>query len=493
MTPFLLAIDQGTTSTRAIVFNKQAELVSQHQIEFKQYFPELGWVEHDAEEIWQTVLQCCRHAVAKAGITFKDIVAIGITNQRETSVIWDKQTGKPLYNAIVWQDRRTGDYCRQLKQQGNEKIVQKKTGLLLDPYFSATKLHWLLNHIQGSRERAKKGELAFGTMDSYVLWRLTNGQSHATDITNASRTMLFNIHEQCWDKELLQLFDIPQELLPNVMDNCASFGFTDADFFGTAIPITGMAGDQQAALIGQACFEPGMVKSTYGTGTFMIVNTGEKALQSQHRLLTTVAYRLNNKTIYAMEGSIFSAGTIIKWLRDKLKIIASAQETEALAKQLNNNGGVYFVPAFTGLGAPYWDPEARGSIQGLTRDTQAAHIVRAGLEAVAYQTQDLLTAILADGAQLNEIRVDGGMVANNWLMQFLSDILHLPVERPRVIETTALGAALLAGLGAGIFDFDQIKKLWSCEKRFTPQMPISQREDLLQGWQTAVKKVLTDI
>lgn len=492
MPGYLLTIDQGTTSSRAIIFDEKGHPVGQHRIEFQQYFPESGWVEHDAEEIWQSTLQCCWSAVRSSGLSFNDILAIGITNQRETTVLWDRETGVPIHRAIVWQDRRTAQRCQQLKEDGQESLVQQKTGLLLDPYFSATKIAWLLEHIPKARAKAQEGKLAFGTIDSFLLWRLTQGQSHATDATNASRTLLFNIHEQQWDQELLKLFAIPQSILPKVLDNCADFGDTHPAVFGHAVPITAMAGDQQAALVGQTCFDPGMVKSTYGTGAFMMLNTGQSALVSSNRLLTTVAYRLKGKVTYAMEGSIFSAGSIVQWLRDKLGLVRLAAETETIANSISDNGGVYFVPAFTGLGAPYWQPEVRAAIEGLTRDNTAAHVVRAGLEAVAYQTRDLVNAMMADGAsRLTAMRVDGGMVVNNWLMQFLSDILELPVDRPVVTETTALGVAFLAGLGCGLYrSLDEIKTLWSAERRFVPHMPPEKVRTAYQGWQDAVRHVL---
>ncbi len=492
MSSYLLAIDQGTTSARAIIFDREARTISKRQIEIKQYFPEPGWVEHDPEEIWQSVLACCRQAVAAADLSFQDIVAIGITNQRETTVLWDRTNGTPIHRAIVWQDRRTAEQCQAMSASGQEELIRSKTGLLLDPYFSASKISWLLDHVPGARKRAEKGELMFGTIDSFILWRLTQGARHATDATNASRTLLFNIHTQEWDKDLLHLFNIPSQLLPQVLDSCTDFGTTHPSLFDFDIPIRALVGDQQAALIGQTCFQPGMIKSTYGTGTFLILNTGEKAITSKNRLLTTIAYRLHGKTTYALEGSIFSAGTIVQWLRDKLHLFKAAQETEALAASVASNEGVYFVPAFTGLGAPYWTPNARASIQGLTRDSQLEHIVRAGLEAVAYQTRDLLDAMIADGAaQLTEIRVDGGMTVNNWLMQFLADILNLPVERPKVTETTALGAAFLAGMGSGIFkSFKQISQLWQCDRRFEPQMSAEVRNHFYQNWHNAVKRVL---
>lgn len=491
MSSFILAIDQGTTSSRAMIFNREGKTIHQHQIELTQHFPQEGWVEHDPEEIWRSTLTCCRKAITDASLRPADIAAIGISNQRETTIIWDRKTGKPIYPAIVWQDRRTADYCQQLIQQGlNEKISQK-TGLLLDPYFSATKIKWLLTHVPGARAKAIKGELAFGTIDTYLLWQLTGGKQHATDATNASRTLLFNIHTQTWDEELLTLFDIPPALLPTVMDNCADFGYTADHIFGYAIPITGMAGDQQAATVGQACFSPGMVKSTYGTGCFVLLNTGEIAVQSKNRLLTTIAYRINGKVTYGLEGSIFVAGAAVQWLRDSLHLIKTAAETQALAASVENTEGVYLIPAFTGLGAPYWDPQARGALLGLTRDTQIAHIVRATLEAVCYQTRDLMAATISDSQHdIQTLRVDGGMATNDWLLQFLADILNVTVERPRCTETSALGAAFLAGLGAGIYQsLTEISELWQADRHFTPHMSDERREQLYAGWCKAVARI----
>lgn len=492
MSSFLLAIDQGTTSTRAMIFDAQGKPFAKHQIELKQYFPQPGWVEHDPEEIWESVLICCKKAVETAGISWKDVCAIGITNQRETTLLWDKKTGKPIHKAIVWQDRRTSQFCETLQTAGHENMIQEKTGLLLDPYFCASKIHWLLENVPNARAKATQGELMFGTIDTFLLWRLTGGQQHATDVTNASRTLLFNIHTLVWDAELLKLFDIPSLLLPNVFDNDHHFGQTDSKVFGCEIPITAIAGDQQAALIGQTCFESGMIKSTYGTGTFLMLNTGNTPVASKNRLLTTIGYRLNQHTTYALEGSIFSAGVIVQWLRDKLGLFKDAKETETLAASLKNNGGVYFVPAFTGLGAPYWMPMARASIEGITRDTEIAHIVRAGLEAIAYQTRDLLDAMIADSKTvLTGIRVDGGMSVNHWLMQFLTDIINIPLERSQVNETTALGVAYLAGLNIGLFEsLDHVRKLWACDRRFAPKMDETEREQLYGEWQTAVKRIL---
>jgi glycerol kinase len=438
------------------------------------------------------VLEVCRQALQQAGEEGVEVAGIGITNQRETTLVWDRQTGKPIYNAIVWQDRRTADSCAELKATGNEEHVAECTGLLLDPYFSATKLAWILDHVVGARAKAEKGGLAFGTVDSFLLWRLTGGKAHATDATNASRTMLFNIHTQEWDSSLLEMFHIPEALLPAVKDCIADFGTTDAKLFGRAIPIGGIAGDQQAAAIGQACFEPGMIKSTYGTGCFVLMNTGEKALRSRNRLLTTVAYRVDGQTSYAIEGSIFAAGAAVQWIRDGLKLIDSAGEVEGLAQGLNSNCGVYLVPAFTGLGAPHWDPQARGAIFGLTRNTGIAEIVRATLESVGYQTYDLMEAMKRDSKTGSKaLRVDGGMAANNWFLQFLADLLDVPVERPRVTETTALGAASLAGVQFGIFDsLADIGNHWQRDALFTPKLSAAKRQDLLSGWEKAVSRVL---
>lgn len=493
---YLLAIDQGTTSTRALLFERNGRVAAMAQRELTQHFPADGWVEHDADEIWTATLVVCREVLQTVPAT--EIAALGITNQRETSVIWDRATGVPIARAIVWQDRRTADRCTALKRQLqgqtlDEQALQRRTGLLIDPYFSATKIAWLLDHVPGARERAERGELAFGTIDSFLLWRLTGGKSHKTDATNASRTLLFDIHKQQWDDELLQLFRVPRALLPQVEDCAADFGVTDAALFGAAIPIGGVAGDQQAALIGQACFTPGMIKSTYGTGCFMILNTGSEAVVSRNRLLSTVAYRLQGEVTYGLEGSIFVAGAAIQWLRDGIALIHDARDSEALAKSVPVDHGVYLVPAFTGLGAPYWDPHARGALSGLTRDTGIREIISAGLQSVAYQTRDLVLAMAADGAGLPAaLRVDGGMVVNNWMVQFLSDLLGVVVERPAVTETTALGAACLAGLQVGLYNsLDEIAALWRCERHFEPQMASEQREKLYAGWLDAVQRVAT--
>lgn len=494
MSQYLLAIDQGTTSSRAILFSAQGLPVATAQQEFRQYFPHDGWVEHDGEEIWSSTLAVCREALRKSGMPASEVAAIGITNQRETTLVWDAKTGTPIHPAIVWQDRRTADYCAELKAAGHEAQVASKTGLLVDPYFSATKLRWILDNVPGARARAELGELRFGTVDSFLLWRLTDGQSHRTDATNASRTLLFNIHTQAWDEELLALFEIPRSLLPEVLDCAADFGITQPELLGAAIPILGMAGDQQAALIGQACFEPGMGKSTYGTGCFMIQNTGSTPVASKNRLLTTVGYRLNGQVTYAVEGSIFVAGAAVQWLRDGIKLISDARETEALAEQTGDACGVYLVPAFTGLGAPYWDPKARGAIFGLTRDTGIKEIVTAGLQSVCYQSRDLLEAMRRDGASApSSLRVDGGMVVNNWVMQFLADILGIPVERPQVTETTALGVAYLAGMQAGLYpDLASIAKHWQRQRSFQPHMGEAHRQELYDGWLDAVQRVRSE-
>ena len=492
MSQYILSIDQGTTSSRAMLFDENGRASFTAQREFGQHFPKDGWVEHNAEEIWVTTLDVVREALQKAQADAREIAAIGITNQRETTVVWDRASGEPIYHAIVWQDRRTADYCDSLRARDLEPMVTAKTGLLLDPYFSGTKVNWILDNVDGARERAGQGELAFGTIDCFLIWRLTGGKVHATDATNASRTLLFNIHEQCWDRELLDMLAIPDSLLPEVRDCADDYGITSEKLLGEKIPIAGVAGDQQAALIGQACFEPGMIKSTYGTGCFMVLNTGEQALASNNKLLTTVAYRLDGKTTYALEGSIFVAGAAVQWLRDGIGIIDSAHETEALAESLQSNKGVYLVPAFTGLGAPHWDPDARGAIFGITRDTGTAELVRATLESVCYQTFDLLEAKRRDGLEPTRLRVDGGMVQNNWLCGFLADILDIVVERPLETETTALGAAYLAGLKVGLFaSLGDIAARWQAEREFDPEMDIHQRNLLLADWHEAVIKVKT--
>lgn len=489
--PFILAIDQGTTSSRAIVFDHAGQVVASAQQDFPQHYPQDGWVEHNPEEIWTTVLATAREAAAAATRNGETIAAIGITNQRETAIVWDRATGKPIHNAIVWQDRRTADICARLKADDAEAHIAARTGLLLDPYFSATKIAWILDHVDGARARAERGELAFGTIDSFLINRLTGGAVHATDATNASRTSLYNIRENCWDNALLELFRIPEAMLPEVRDCSAFYGETHPDMFGTAIAICGVAGDQQAAAFGQACFTPGSIKSTYGTGCFVLVNTGAEPLVSKNKLLSTIAYRLNGETVYALEGSIFIAGAAIQWLRDELRIIETAADTLKLAESIDSNNGVYLVPAFTGLGAPHWAPHARGLITGLSRGVGRAEIARAALESVAYQTADLMTAFGADGAGARTLRVDGGMVANDWLMQFLADILGVPVERPKVLETTALGAAYLAGLHAGLYqDTDEIAERWRLDARFQPAMSPDARNANLAGWADALRRAL---
>ena len=490
MTSYILSIDQGTTSSRAIIFNEKAQLIAQAQQEFEQIFPSDGWVEHRAKDILESVLDTCKQALKLAGLGADQISTIGITNQRETTLVWDKNSGEAIYNAIVWQDRRTHAYCKELVEQGHSDKVTEKTGLLIDAYFSATKVSWILDNVSGAREKAEAGELLFGTVDSFLLWHLTDGNRHKTDATNASRTMLFNIHQQQWDQELLDLFNIPSSMLPEVLDCAADFGETPA--FGAPITIGGIAGDQQAALFGQACFEQGMAKSTYGTGCFLIINTGDKAIKSQHKLLTTVGYRLNGKVSYALEGSIFIAGAAIQWLRDGIKIIENANEVEALARSVSTDSQLVMVPAFTGLGAPHWDPNARGAIFGITRDTGIADFVAAALKAVCYQTKDLIKAIEDEQIELGKLRVDGGMANNDWMLQFLSDLVDVEVQRPALVETTALGAAYLAGLQAGIFDsLEDITRQWQCQAQFSPQWDDALRQEHQQLWHKSVAKVLT--
>ncbi|APG85336.1 glycerol kinase [Sinorhizobium americanum CCGM7] len=491
---YILAIDQGTTSTRAIVFDGKQQVAGVSQKEFNQHFPKSGWVEHDPEEIWDTVLFTITQAIEKAGIAASDIAAIGITNQRETVVVWDRESGKPIHNAIVWQDRRTASFCDKLKKQGLEKTFTKKTGLLLDPYFSGTKLNWLLTNVKGAQARAAKGELCFGTVDTFLIWRLTGGKSFATDATNASRTLIYNIVDNRWDDELTDILRIPRAMLPEVKDCAADFGVTDPSLFGAAIPILGVAGDQQAATIGQACFKPGMLKSTYGTGCFALLNTGKDIVRSKNRLLTTIAYRLDGKTTYALEGSIFVAGAAVQWLRDGLKVIKAAPDTGTLAERADPTQEVYLVPAFTGLGAPHWDPDARGAIYGMTRNTGPAEFARAALESVCYQTRDLLDAMHRDWRSNGKdtvLRVDGGMVASDWTMQRLSDLLDAPVDRPVILETTALGVAWLAGSRAGVWpNQEEFAKSWARDRRFEPKMDGTTRKGKLKGWRSAVKRTL---
>ncbi len=489
---FILAIDQGTSSSRALVFDASGALRGLAQREFTQHFPRDGWVEHDAGEIWQTTLSSCRGALRDAGVSAGQLACIGITNQRETTVVWDRASGEPAHRAIVWQDRRTAEHCRKLKERGvDEAALQRKTGLLLDPYFSATKLQWLLNEVPGLRERAEKGELAAGTIDSFLLWRLTGGRVHRTDASNASRTMLFNIETQDWDPDLLELFEIPRQILPEVCDSAADFGVSGAEHLGAAVPITGVLGDQQAAAFGQCCFAAGAAKSTYGTGCFLLMHTGDKPVYSRNRLLTTIACRLEGKTSYAVEGSIFMAGATMQWLRDKLGLIRESAESEALAKQCAEDSAVYLVPAFTGLGAPHWDPDARGAIFGMTRDTGIPEIASAALLSVCHQTRDLAAAIAADGVALNRLRVDGGMVANDFFLQNLADILDCEVHRPVVTETTALGAACVAGLRAGVFSsLDALAGLWRLDRGFHSRRDQAWRERKTAGWRDAVRRTL---
>ena len=488
---YILAIDQGTTSSRAILFDTQMRPVQSCQQEFQQYFPQSGWVEHDAEEIWASVQAVVGGVMAQAGCTAKDIAAIGITNQRETTLVWDRNTGAPIHKAIVWQDRRTSAFCDRLRAEGHEAEITQKTGLLLDPYFSATKLHWLLTHVEGAAERAARGELLFGTMDSYLIWKLTEGRAHVTDATNAARTMLYDIRQGCWDAQICALMQVPSAMLPDVRDCASEFGTTT--LFGADIPILGVAGDQQAATIGQACFEPGMLKSTYGTGCFALLNTGDTLVTSKNRMLGTIAYQLGGKPTYALEGSIFIAGAVVQWLRDGLGLISAAHETADMAAAADPTQSLYLVPAFTGLGAPYWNADCRGAIFGLTRNSGPKEFAKAALQSVGYQTRDLLLAMQDDMGRSGEavLRVDGGMTASDWTMQFLSDILGAPVDRPKVLETTALGAAWLAGSRAGIYPDQQgFADSWACDRRFEPQMDAPRRDRLYSGWQDAVSRTL---
>ena len=494
---YLIALDQGTTSTRAIVFDARLAPVATAQQEFPQIFPAPGWVEHDPEDIWATSVATVREAMAKSGLAAKDVAGIGITNQRETALIWGRDGGKPIHNAIVWQDRRTADRCAALRRERHEALVADKTGLVLDPYFSATKIAWMLDNVEGARPAAAAGRLAFGTVDSFLLWRLTGGQVHATDATNAARTLLLDIHHGAWDATLTGLFDVPASLLPQVRDCAGDFGTTDPALFGGPIRILGVAGDQQAATIGQGCFRPGMLKSTYGTGCFALLNTGDEAVRSRNRLLSTIAYQLDGRRTYALEGAIFIAGAAVQWLRDGLKLITTAAETAALAAAADPAEQVYLVPAFVGLGAPYWDADARGALYGLTRKSGPAELARAALEAVGYQTRDLLEAMRADwpdaGGADTVLRVDGGMTASEWVMQFLADILGAPVDRPVVMETTALGAAYLAGRAAGLCpDLAGFTDLWKLDRRFSPRMDSGTRERKLAGWRDAVRRTLTE-
>ncbi len=490
----ILAIDQGTTSSRALVFRDDLSVAASAQQEFPQHYPASGWVEHEPEDLWRTVLSTAREAIAKAGIGVKDIAGIGITNQRETTVVWERTTGKPIHRAIVWQDRRTAETCAALKKTGLEADVTAKTGLLLDPYFSGTKIGWILDHVLGARQRAEKGELAFGTVDSYLLWRLSNGKAHRTDATNAARTLLFDIHKRQWDASLCKALGVPQNMLPEVMDCAADFGVADAEWFGAPLPVLGIAGDQQAATIGQACFKPGMMKSTYGTGCFAVLNTGDRPLASKARLLTTIAYQFDGKATYALEGSIFVAGAAVQWLRDGLGVIKAASDATALAEQADPAQAVYLVPAFVGLGAPHWDSDARAALFGMTRNTGPKELARAALESVGYQTQDLIAAMRQDGGVTGDLtlRVDGGMTASDWTMQFLADILPATVERPKMLETTVLGAGYLAGWRAGLYpDPDGFARSWAVDRRFEPLMDEAERGKKLAGWQDAVRRTLS--
>lgn len=492
---YILSIDQGTTSSRAILFDKQMKIKAISQEEFPQHFPNSGWVEHDPLDIWTTVAGTCRAVMERVGVKAKDIVSIGITNQRETTLVWDKNSGKPIYNAIVWQDRRTGQFCNELKELGYEDMFRKKTGLMVDPYFSGLKLNWILKNVAGARQKAQNGELLFGTVDSYLIWKLTDGKKHVTDATNASRTILFNIQEGSWDEEICKILDVPMGMLPEVKNCADDFGKASADIFGQEIPILGVAGDQQSAAIGQACFEPGMMKSTYGTGCFALLNTGTSMVLSQNRLLSTIAYQLNGKITYALEGSIFIAGAVVQWLRDGLGIIKDAQETQELAQNADENQQLYLVPAFTGLGAPYWDTECRGAIFGLTRGSGPAEFAKAALESVGYQTRDLWDAMLEDFKEVDSeksiLKVDGGMAASDWSMQFLADILNVRIDRPEILETTALGAAWLAGMKAGFYpNQEEFANSWKLEKRFEPKIEPLKREELYSGWKDAILRTL---
>ena len=492
MTKYVLAMDQGTTSSRAIIFNYDGQILGSISQEFEQIYPKAGWVEHNPTDIWNTQLQVTRDILKKTGICAEEIAAIGITNQRETTLVWDRETGKPVYNAVVWQCRRTASICDELKARGWVDKIRKKTGLVIDAYFSGTKIKWILDNVEGVRERAEKGELLFGNVDTWLIWNLTKGKVHVTDYSNASRTMLFNIHNLDWDEEILTELNIPRSMLPTVKPSSHIYGYTDPTIIGAEIPIAGIAGDQQAALFGQACFQPGMAKNTYGTGCFMLMNTGEKAVPSQNGLLTTIAWGVNGKVEYALEGSIFIAGAVVQWLRDELKIIDNAPQSEDYATKVNDTNGVYLVPAFVGLGAPYWDMYARGAIVGLTRGAKKEHIIRAALEAIAYQTRDVLEAMEKDsGIKLSTLKVDGGAVKNNFLMQFQGDILGVPVERPVVNETTALGAAYLAGLAVGYWPSkEEIAGKWAVDRKFQPEMGTEEREKLFAGWKKAVERAL---
>ena len=491
MKKFIISIDQGTTSSRVVLFDTNGNKLFISQYEFKQYFPRNGWVEHNPNEIWLTTLKALKHVIKKAKSLKGHILTIGITNQRETTILWNKKTGKPIYNAIVWQDRRTQEFCKSLKNKNYENIFRKKTGLFIDPYFSATKIKWILDNVKVSKKLLKTNNLLFGTVDTFLIWKLTKGKQHLTEATNASRTMLFNINNNKWDNEILQKLKIPKNILPEVKNSADNFGKTDKRVTGKEIPISAVLGDQQAAAVGQTCFEKGSIKSTYGTGAFIIMNTGSKKINSKNKLLTTICYRLNNKTTYALEGSIFIAGAGVQWLRDKIKLINNAYETEKIAKSTKTNNEVYVVPAFSGIGAPYWRPDARGLITGLTRDSDWKTLVRATVESVAYQSNDLFYSMNKDGLKPRIVKIDGGMVANNWFSQFLANIINLKVVRPKILETTALGAAMLAGYQIGEFkSLNHIKKTWRKDKEFIPKIDKKLRNHLLQGWQQAIKKTL---
>ncbi|TDQ13698.1 glycerol kinase [Algoriphagus boseongensis] len=488
--PYILALDQGTTSSRAIIFDHQGQIISVAQKEFKQFFPKQGWVEHDPNEIWSSQSAVMIEALVNKDIRADEIAAIGITNQRETTIVWNRKTGKPIHKAIVWQDRRTAAFCNELKEKGYAERIAEKTGLIIDAYFSATKVRWILDEVKGAREMAEAGELAFGTVDSWLIWKLTAGKHHLTDITNASRTMLFNIHTQEWDQELLDLFGVPKSMLPEVRTCSEVFCETAGDVLSVKIPIAGVAGDQQAALFGQLCTEPGMAKTTYGTGCFLVMNTGSDAVRSKNQLLTTVAWKIGNEINYALEGSVFIGGAAVQWLRDGLELFKNAKETEKLATSLEDNEGVYFVPALAGLGAPYWDQDARGAFFGITRGTTISHMARAALEAIAYQVNDVIKAMEKDsGKPTQELRVDGGATANNFLMQFQADILDCEIKRPQIIETTAIGAAFLAGLAVGFWkNQEELQSLWKADKSFTPKMDDAKRDNLLHFWHKAVTR-----
>lgn len=488
MEKYILALDQGTTSSRAIIFDKQGHIVSLAQKEFKQYFPKPGWVEHDPIEIWSTQAGVAAEAIAKKNLNIENIAAIGITNQRETVIVWERKTGKPIYNAIVWQDKRTSNFCDELKKQGKSDLIRKKTGLVIDSYFSGTKVKWILDHVEGARKKAEAGELIMGTIDTWLIWNFTKGEQHVTDASNASRTLLFNLNTMDWDDELLELFTIPKSMLPQVKQSSEVYGHTHSTFYDTKIPIAGIAGDQQAALFGQMCTKSGMVKNTYGTGCFMLMNIGEKPIVSKNNLLTTVAWKINGKTHYALEGSIFIAGAVVQWLRDSLKIIRTSADVEKLASSVNSAEGVYFVPAFAGLGAPHWNQHAQGTIFGLTRGSTDAHIARAALESIAYQTMDVLKAMEADsGISIKELRVDGGATINNMLMQFQSDVLNTVTVRPKVVETTAMGAAFLAGLAVGYWkDQEEIQQIWQTDQRFNPITDRKEINENIKGWYKAI-------